>query len=1044
MMSRINSWAVLLAVMAAGGGEGRAQFSITGLANKSYPGYQDQVTFTINPQAGYNYAALLDGQPVAVGTPVTVAKADYHELRVWGTNQTSGTVTNQLWQFIVRPTERESTECGLPPHVPYPVINSATNEFAGAALRILAPAQYPVGMETPVVIWLVDAEGHAVRVNGQVSISGNAPIGIKRGVGSGFLAAVAQAGAVDYEFQIAGLRTNKTVLFESGTVWTPVGGLLSANTAWPANSRILVTNHLMVPLGGALSIGEGSIVLLNPLMDITNHGAISINGTVEQMVVFTPLTRTQYWGGFIQHTNNTSLAATGTIFTGAGGYPGYWFGGHGHDPSLSGISSHRAEQALISLVGANCNLTLVDSAAMHLYGQLGHSKSGTGASYRIEMTRFLMHRTTTGGEYTGAQFIVNDSAFIECPDDSAGYADGDNDGLYITDSRAGFPHGFTNTLFGWTKDDGIDSGGSGAGTLIFDRCWFEAIFHEANSLSGTENASPHADKDVRHYNDVFLNCGQAIESGYGAPTGRLERCFVTDCQTGGRFGDNYDWSYYGFLWATNSILIHNHRDVWGMNFDDWTYRTNNMDVRSNWLTAANAIHPENQIWNASTDGWRLADYRQTAPGFVGLAFAVRTNQLPLRAIQDGIPVRLSVFSTSTVQVAYAFTSNGQPLTNGTLTFAPGQMTQVIYADAESWNDNGQVALVLSAPVEAELTGLSELLLVDVQPAVSFAVTNRQADMDTLTNGVGLRLSGPPARAVQVNVQADGPAGVLTNFVAAFSAGETNLTLWLPSVVAANADLVRVTLSQPVHASLSGFSALHYLKMPKTGTNATVLGRGSWWNYFDQGIEPPAGWKGLDYSTNGWGYGRAELGYGDGDETTTITRTNAVNGKVHAAYFRQLVVLNPGTAFSALNCWLKYDDGAVVYLNSNAVFRVRMSNDPIGYLSWATGGSENSITNFVLSGALLRPGTNVVAVEVHQDDASSSDISFDFEIIGTVAAPLRVELGRISADRLLYWTSDAAVLQAATNLPGPWINVPTNSPLQLPLFGEKQFYRLSRE
>src|SRR6185369_12829980 len=110
------------------------------------------------------------------------------------------------------------------------------------------------------------------------------------------------------------------------------------------------------------------------------------------------------------------------------------------------------------------SVSLNDSAVMYLAGQLGHSVSGGTFTFN----RFLMQRTTTGGEFTGADFTVNDSAFIECPVDNADFVDGDNDALYLVSGN----HSFTNTLFGWTKDDGVDSGGSGVGRLHYERCWF--------------------------------------------------------------------------------------------------------------------------------------------------------------------------------------------------------------------------------------------------------------------------------------------------------------------------------------------------------------------------------------------------------------------------------------------------------------------------------------------------------------------------------------------------------------------------------------------
>jgi hypothetical protein len=137
----------------------------------------------------------------------------------------------------------------------------------------------------------------------------------------------------------------------------------------------------------------------------------------------------------------------GVIFTGSGAVAN-WFGANGNP------GSHRTEQGLFYVDDAQ-RITLTDSAAIYLAGQLGHSR--VGGTYQFN--RFLMQRCTTGGEYTGANFTVNDSAFIECPDDTINFVDGDNDGLYLVSGT----HSFTNTLFGWTKDDGIDSGGDGVG-----------------------------------------------------------------------------------------------------------------------------------------------------------------------------------------------------------------------------------------------------------------------------------------------------------------------------------------------------------------------------------------------------------------------------------------------------------------------------------------------------------------------------------------------------------------------------------------------------
>jgi len=269
------------------------QITITGLADKAV--YVDQVTFTVASEAGYNYDARLDRQPVTVGAPVLVNRVDYHELSVFRTNTTTLAVTSQLVRFIVRSSERGSTENGLPPWTPYPVIPSATAEFAGATLRILAPQDFPQGMPIPVVAWVENSAGHAVRVNGSVTAPGQSSFNVKRGVGSGFLSGTNAPGALNYQPAIGGLTTNKTVNLETDTVWTGVSGTLNGSINWPEGSRIAITNHIVLASGATLTIGAGTIVRVSPGVDITNNAAIVINGTWDRPVVFTPIAPNQPW-----------------------------------------------------------------------------------------------------------------------------------------------------------------------------------------------------------------------------------------------------------------------------------------------------------------------------------------------------------------------------------------------------------------------------------------------------------------------------------------------------------------------------------------------------------------------------------------------------------------------------------------------------------------------------------------------------------------------------------------------------------------------------
>jgi hypothetical protein len=655
-------------------------FSISGIIDKTR--YDNSITFTVVTEPGYAYGVYLNGTNFFAGGTYTIRHPDFYLVEAMRTNTTSGVVTSRLYRIIVADTSRGDTERGLPSHTPLLAIPSSSNEFAGGRLRLIVPAAFPTGYEIPVVAWAVNDQGKALRANGWLESPGHPSIFLRRGVGSGLLASSNPAGPLNYSVNLKGIHTNKTIAIQAGTVWTTASGTVSGNIVWPANSRIHVTGTLTVAPGSTLTIGAGSIVRLNAGVDIMNNGVVTINGTLDSPVVFMPNSRAQYWGGFIMTTSGAQVNATATVFSGSGAVPN-WFGTGGRP------GSHRSEQALF-FTAVNQQINLTDCAQIYSAGQFGHSTNRC----TFTLTRFLLHKATSGGEFTGATFQVNDSAFIEFPDDSSNFVNLDNDGLYLVNGT----HGFTNCLFGWTKDDGIDSGGSGFGTIYYESCWFESIFHEGNSLSGFKNVFPR--------NSVYIDCGQGHEVGYDAPTGRVDRCLFLANKSGMRLGDNYDWDYNGRLNAMNSIVLYNHRDVFGYNWDanGWTNATGQIDVRENWLTKPDTNFPDNLIWNPATEGWRLAAF-STAAGDadVGVGMALRTPQVTLAQLTNGIPVRLSTFSTNFVSVDYAIEHAAGILAAGTLHFVPGEIVKYVRASAAQLQNQTLIRVRLHNPTRAEIT-----------------------------------------------------------------------------------------------------------------------------------------------------------------------------------------------------------------------------------------------------------------------------------------------------------------------------------------------------
>lgn len=195
--------------------------------------------------------------------------------------------------------------------------------------------------------------------------------------------------------------------------------------------------------------------------------------------------------------------------------------------------------------------------------------------------------------------------------------------------------------------------------------------------------------------------------------------------------------------------------------------------------------------------------------------------------------------------------------------------------------------------------------------------------------------------------------------------------------------------------------------PAPGTNASLLvARGSIWKYFEGGVQPGLE-QGLDWTApafddSAWSSGPAQLGHGDNDEMTIVGQASNVLAKPITVYFRREFNVNHIIPGVGLTLSVLRDDGTVVYLNGREVFRSNMPDGPVSYSTLATvavGGAEES-TLFISS--LLSPdglafGRNVLAVEIHQNAITSSDLSFDLELSVGAGTNVASVLSVVAAD-----------------------------------------------
>ena len=179
-------------------------------------------------------------------------------------------------------------------------------------------------------------------------------------------------------------------------------------------------------------------------------------------------------------------------------------------------------------------------------------------------------------------------------------------------------------------------------------------------------------------------------------------------------------------------------------------------------------------------------------------------------------------------------------------------------------------------------------------------------------------------------------------------------------------------------------ALELVGEPLVTHTVDLIGGTASWRYRDSGVTPPATWAARSFDHGGWKLGRAQLGAGDGDESTVVNRT----APAHVTdWYRLWFPVTNKAALRWVDLRLLVDDGAVVYLNGTEIVR---DNLPAGTVTAATtapvaraNAAERSWRTFSVPRPLLQQGSNLLAVEVHQTGAWDPDTSFAVRMVAGV-------------------------------------------------------------
>ena len=192
-----------------------------------------------------------------------------------------------------------------------------------------------------------------------------------------------------------------------------------------------------------------------------------------------------------------------------------------------------------------------------------------------------------------------------------------------------------------------------------------------------------------------------------------------------------------------------------------------------------------------------------------------------------------------------------------------------------------------------------------------------------------------------------------------------------------------TLFGPVTVKAAAPAGYKFVGWYGQGTNGgdAIINTGDTWYYYDQGSLDGQDWKAPGYNASGWNQGEAPLGFytsdgnnGRGYRTFLDYGDNASN-KRPTYYFRKQVNLKNYKSTDKFTLNWTADDGFIIYVNGTEAGRyyMRVANPTYSTYADSYAPSNPESGEIELDASLFHNGQNTIAVEVHNCDATSTDI-----------------------------------------------------------------------
>lgn len=172
---------------------------------------------------------------------------------------------------------------------------------------------------------------------------------------------------------------------------------------------------------------------------------------------------------------------------------------------------------------------------------------------------------------------------------------------------------------------------------------------------------------------------------------------------------------------------------------------------------------------------------------------------------------------------------------------------------------------------------------------------------------------------------------------------------------------------------------------------TIISSGDEWKYLVPSSEPVTNWRGSTFDDSNWQSGNSGFGFGDNDDATLVNVGKSIFLR------KKFTIENPALVVKLL-LHMDYDDGFVAYLNGVEIARAQMlgKGEFPRFDEEASGNHEALIyqglspEQFAIDNpaSLLKSGENILAIQVHNFNITSSDLSaIPFLSVGTAGRPV---------------------------------------------------------